>query len=151
MTYICNIWDKSKTDDLWFRFEIYVQQKSLLKILWILMINEKLMFCSILDLLSNSYSMYNEVTKTLKSAKGPEAWCTPLLWQKWIKLVQSGPFDTCYSFCRHYICFNNIDHFDYNAYQSNIYFTTSKSCKPAYICWAAMWEYFIILLKSFKH
>ena len=71
---------------------------------------------------------YNEVTETLKIVKGPEAWCTPLNWQKWIKLLLSGPFDIQYIICRKYICFNNIDHFDYSTYHSNIYFPKSKSC-----------------------
>ena len=57
MTYIYNIWDKSKTDDLGFMFYICMQQKSLLTILWILILVENSMFCSILDLLSNSYSI----------------------------------------------------------------------------------------------
>ena len=38
-----------------------------------------------------SILFYDEVTKTLKSIKGPGVWYTPLLWQKWIKLLLSGP------------------------------------------------------------
>ena len=63
-----------------------------------------------------------------KNAKGPGAWYTPLLWQKWIMLIISGPLDMLILFCRQYICVNNINHFDYSTYYINIYFSISMSC-----------------------
>ena len=71
----------------------------------------------------SSLQFYDEVTETLKIVKGPEAWYTPLHWQKWILLYIPGPFDTVAFFCRQYICFNNIYYFDYSTYQINIYIT----------------------------
>ena len=101
--------------------------------------------------LLSEFHFYNEVTETLKIVKGPEAWCTPLNWQKWIKPLLSGPFDILYIICRIYICFNNIDHFDYSTYHSNIYFPKSKSCETEYIWLAAMYKCFRINIVCFKY
>ena len=101
--------------------------------------------------LLSEFHFYNEVTETLKIVKGPEAWCTPLNWQKWIKPLLSGPFDILYIICRIYICFNNIDHFDYSTYHSNIYFPKSKSCETEYIWLAAMYKCFRIYIVCFKY
>ena len=82
------------------------------------------------NLKSNSYIslLFDWVMKTLKNAKGPVAWYTPLLWQKWIMLKMSDPLDILSFFCRQFICVNSIDHFDYSTYHINIYFSISMSC-----------------------